>query len=153
MSTYLFRQARATDSPALEGDAAHLRADAWTSLGVLGALIIVEVTGIQELDAATALVVAGAIVWAGIKSSAAPRACSWTRCCRLRSSTPVRAAINEFGPAEVAGFHKLRARARRQPPLRGPARAVRERHRPGARARAGTRCRRRSRSACAARTC
>ena len=35
VSTYLYRQARAHDSPALEGDAAHLRADAATSLAVL----------------------------------------------------------------------------------------------------------------------
>ena len=33
VSEWLYRQARAHDSPALEGDAAHLRADAWTSLG------------------------------------------------------------------------------------------------------------------------
>ena len=35
VSTVLSRQARAHESPALEGDAAHLRADALTSLGVL----------------------------------------------------------------------------------------------------------------------
>src|SRR5207248_11372710 len=34
VSTYLYRQARMSDSPALEGDAAHLRTDALTSLGV-----------------------------------------------------------------------------------------------------------------------
>src|SRR3954465_2894586 len=34
ISRYLYRQAKITDSPALEGDAAHLRTDAFTSLGV-----------------------------------------------------------------------------------------------------------------------
>ena len=38
VSTVLSRQARAHESPALEGDAAHLRADALTSAGVLGGL-------------------------------------------------------------------------------------------------------------------
>src|SRR3954467_4595712 len=38
ISGYLYRQAKLTDSPALEGDAAHLRTDAITSLGVLVAL-------------------------------------------------------------------------------------------------------------------
>ena len=41
VSTWLYRQARATDSPALEGDAAHLRTDAMTSTGVLIGLITV----------------------------------------------------------------------------------------------------------------
>ena len=35
VSAYLYRQAAATESPALEGDAAHLRTDAVTSFGVL----------------------------------------------------------------------------------------------------------------------
>ena len=62
VSGYLYRQARLTDSPALEGDAAHLRTDAFTSAGVFVALVLVEITGIEELDAITALIVAVAIV-------------------------------------------------------------------------------------------
>ena len=62
VSGYLYRQARLTDSPALEADAAHLRTDAFTSAGVLVALVLVEITGIEELDAITALIVAVAIV-------------------------------------------------------------------------------------------
>src|SRR5690242_17792339 len=42
VSTVLARKARATDSPALEGDAAHLRTDALTSGGVLIALVLVK---------------------------------------------------------------------------------------------------------------
>ena len=42
----LARQARSHESPALEGDAAHLRADALTSAGVLFGLLLVEVTGV-----------------------------------------------------------------------------------------------------------
>ena len=49
VSTYLYRQARATESPALEGDAAHLRTDAFTSIGVLVGLVLVELTGV-DLD-------------------------------------------------------------------------------------------------------
>ncbi len=51
ISGYLYRQAKLTDSPALEGDAAHLRTDAVTSLGVLVALALVQITGVQEIDA------------------------------------------------------------------------------------------------------
>src|SRR3954462_8839633 len=41
VSAFLYREALATDSPALEGDAAHLRTDAWTSVGVLAGLSLV----------------------------------------------------------------------------------------------------------------
>jgi len=44
VSRYLYREARATDSPALEGDAAHLHTDAWTSVGVLVGLTLVAIT-------------------------------------------------------------------------------------------------------------
>ena len=42
VSTVLYRQARAHESPALEGDAAHLRTDAMTSAGVLVGLALVR---------------------------------------------------------------------------------------------------------------
>ena len=110
VSTYLYKQARATDSPALEGDAAHLRADAWTSLGVLVALVLVQVTGVEELDAATALVVAGAIVWAGIQILNRSTRVLVDEVLPADELDAVRDAIAEFGVDEVAGFHKLRAR-------------------------------------------
>src|SRR5207247_737860 len=54
-------------SPALESAAADLRTDALTSFGVLVALVLVEATGVVELDPITALVVAAAIVFAGTR--------------------------------------------------------------------------------------
>ena len=67
VSTILSRQARAHDSAALEGDAAHLRTDALTSAGGLAGLALVEITGVVAFDSITALVVASAIVVAGIR--------------------------------------------------------------------------------------
>ena len=84
---YLYRQAALHDSPALEGDAAHLRADALTSVAVLVGLVLVEVTGVVELDSMVALLVAVAIVYAGMRILPAPRACWSTRRCPPRSST------------------------------------------------------------------
>src|SRR5213078_3861882 len=66
VSAYLSRQARATDSPALEADAAHLRTDALTSGGVLVALALVAITDAQRIDPITALLVATVIVWSGV---------------------------------------------------------------------------------------
>src|SRR3954469_11095550 len=65
VSAYIERQAKLTESPALAGDAAHLRTDAWTSVGVLVGLSLVAITGIDALDSITALVVATAILRAG----------------------------------------------------------------------------------------
>src|SRR4051794_26863558 len=67
VSRHLRNKARETDSPALEGDAAHLHTDALTSIGVLVALVLVAITDVQELDAVAALVVAVAIVFSGIR--------------------------------------------------------------------------------------
>ena len=67
VSTVIARNARATDSPALEGDAAHLRTDALTSAGVLVGLVLVQITGAQWLDPAVALAVAAAIVVTGVR--------------------------------------------------------------------------------------
>src|SRR5437660_7857911 len=67
VSTVIARRARATESAALEGDAAHLRTDALTSAGVLLALVLVKLTGAQWLDPVAALIVAAAIVVTGVR--------------------------------------------------------------------------------------
>src|SRR5918996_6092680 len=67
VSTWLFRRAGETQSAALEGDAAHLRTDAYTSAGVLIGLALVQFTGAEWLDPAVALVIAGAIVVTGLR--------------------------------------------------------------------------------------
>src|SRR5205085_4635247 len=67
VSGVIARTARRTDSPALEGDAAHLRTDALTSAGVLVALALVQITGAQWLDPVVALIVAASIVTTGVR--------------------------------------------------------------------------------------
>jgi len=58
VSRRLLRVARETDSLALEADARHLTADIYTSLGVLVALAVVRITGLDVLDPIIALMVA-----------------------------------------------------------------------------------------------
>jgi cation diffusion facilitator family transporter len=110
VSTYLYRQARLTDSPALEGDAAHLRTDAATSAGVLVGLVLVEVTGIELLDPITALLLAVAIVAAGIRIITRSSRVLVDEALPPEELTSVREAIEQYGAPEVVGFHKLRAR-------------------------------------------
>ncbi len=110
VSTYLYRQARATESPALEGDAAHLRTDALTSGGVLVGLVLVEVTGVDWIDPLTALVVAAAIVVAGVRILKRSSRVLVDEVLPEHELAAVRAAIDEHGADEVLGYHKLRAR-------------------------------------------
>lgn len=110
VSTYLYRQARITDSPALEGDAAHLRTDALTSFGVLGALVLIQLTGIEAFDSIAALAVAAAIVFAGVRILTRSSRVLVDEALPAEELAAVRAAIEGHGAPEVAGFHKLRAR-------------------------------------------
>ncbi len=110
VSSYLYRRARQTESPALEGDAAHLRTDAATSAGVLVALVLVEITGIEILDPVTALVVAVAIVFAGIRIISRSSRVLVDEALPAEELAEVHAAIDAYGAPEVVGFHKLRGR-------------------------------------------
>ncbi len=110
VSSYLYRQARLTESPALEGDAAHLRTDAATSAGVLVALVLVEITDVTWIDPATALLVAVAIVVAGVKILGRSSRVLVDEALPEGELDAVRSAIERHGAPEVAGFHKLRAR-------------------------------------------
>jgi cation diffusion facilitator family transporter len=110
VSGYLYRRARATESPALEGDAAHLRTDAYTSTGVLVGLVLVEATGVTELDAITALVVAAAIVVAGVRIVTRSSRVLVDEALPPEELELVRRTIEDHPAEELIGFHKLRAR-------------------------------------------
>jgi len=110
VSTYLYRQARVTDSPALEGDAAHLRTDAMTSFGVLVGLVLVQTTGVEAFDPITALVIAAAIVLAGVRILTRSTRVLVDEALPQDELDAIRTAIDEQAPGEVVGFHKLRAR-------------------------------------------
>lgn len=110
VSTILSRQARAHESLALEGDAAHLRTDALTSAGVLVGLALVEVTGVVAFDSITALVVASAIVVAGLRIIRRSSGVLVDEALPDEEMDRIEAAIAAARTHEVAGYHKLRAR-------------------------------------------
>src|SRR4051794_18529625 len=112
VSAFLARRSRELRSPALEGDAAHLFTDALTSIGVLVGLALVGLTGDAVFDPIAALVVAGAIVFAGLRILSrsgralvdeAPPAAELDR---IESTI---AAERDASP-EIVGYHKPRAR-------------------------------------------
>lgn len=110
VSAFLYRRARETGSPALEGDAAHLRTDSYTSMGVLVALGLIAITGVRELDAAVALVVAVAIVFTGVRLVTRSSRVLVDEALPEDELRAVAEAIRGYGADEVIGFHKLRAR-------------------------------------------
>lgn len=61
----LLKAGRRYNSITLEADARHLMTDVWTSVGVIGAVGAVALTGWQILDPLIALVVAANILWSG----------------------------------------------------------------------------------------
>jgi cation diffusion facilitator family transporter len=110
VSGYLYRQASLHDSPALEGDAAHLRTDAFTSLGVLAGLAVVAVTGVDDLDAVIALIVAIAIVYSGITILSRSSRVLVDEALPQEELDIVRQAIDDYQGGELVSFHKLRGR-------------------------------------------
>jgi cation diffusion facilitator family transporter len=110
VSTVLSRRAKEDDSPALEADAAHLRTDALTSAGVLVGLALVQVTDIVAFDSITALVVAAAIVTAGLRILRRSSGVLIDEALPGDEMDRIEAAIAAARTPEVAGYHKLRAR-------------------------------------------
>ena len=110
VSGVLSRRAREHDSAALEGDAAHLRTDALTSAGVLVGLGLVEITGAVAFDSITALIVAAAIVWAGLTIVRRSSRVLVDEVLPDSEMDRIEAAIAAARTPEVAGYHKLRAR-------------------------------------------
>jgi cation diffusion facilitator family transporter len=110
VSSVLTRQAVEHESLALEGDAAHLRTDALTSAGVLVGLALVQITGVAALDSVTALIVAAAIVTAGIRIIRRSSGVLVDEALPPEEMDRIEQAISSARTPEVAGYHKLRTR-------------------------------------------
>lgn len=63
----LMRAGKTHRSITLEADSQHLMTDVWTSVGVIGGVFVVWVSGIQWLDPLIALFIAGMILRSGLK--------------------------------------------------------------------------------------
>jgi cation diffusion facilitator family transporter len=110
VSRFLLGRAREHRSAALEGDAAHLLTDALTSLGVVVGLGLVELTGNSVFDAIAALVVAAAIVFAGLRILMRSSRVLVDEAPPPQELDRIEAAIAAARPPEMVGYHKLRAR-------------------------------------------
>ena len=104
------RNARLAGSPALEGDAAHLRTDALTSLAMQVGLALVKITGAQWLDPVVALIVASTIVVTGVRLLARSSRVLVDEALPDEEVALIRAAAEEFGGECVVGYHERRTR-------------------------------------------
>src|SRR3954447_23434282 len=110
VSSWLFRRARETSSPALEGDAAHLRTDAYTSIGVLVGLALVGVTGWDWLDPVVALAIAATIVVTGARITMGSLRVLVDEALPDDELDAIKREIEAFGSRGVVGSHQLRPR-------------------------------------------
>jgi cation diffusion facilitator family transporter len=111
VSRVIGRRAVQTESPALEGDAAHLSTDAATSAAVVIGLVLVQVTGAQWLDPAVAIAVAVAIVATGVRLVSRSARVLVDEALPPDELQVVRDTVVELGADQgVVGFHQLRAR-------------------------------------------
>jgi cation diffusion facilitator family transporter len=110
VSNWLYRRARETQSAALEGDAAHLRTDAYTSLGVLVGLALVHWTGAEWLDPLVALAIAAAIVVTGLRIVARAWGVLVDEALPDEEVAAIRAAIEAFAGRGIVGYHQVRTR-------------------------------------------
>ena len=110
VSSWLFKKARETSSPALHGDASHLRTDAYTSIGVLVGLGLVSVTGAHWLDPVVALLIALAIVVTGARITMGSLRVLVDEALPDDELEVIRHAIESFSDRGVVGYHQLRTR-------------------------------------------
>ena len=108
VSSYMLKVAKETASQALEADAIHLRADIWTSVGVLAGLVLIKITGYMWLDAVIALFVALVIIRAGVKL-AKKAFLDLTDSSLPKEDLKIITDIISVMP-EVKGFHAMRTR-------------------------------------------
>jgi cation diffusion facilitator family transporter len=105
----LIRAGKKYDSITLEADGKHLMTDVWTSVGVIGGLIVVSISGWTVLDPLMALLVAINIVWTafdllrrsvnGLMDTALPKA-----------EQKIVADVMERYRSKSVEFHALRTR-------------------------------------------
>jgi len=110
VSAFLSLRARQHGSAALEGDAAHLRTDALTSIGVLVGLALVEITGESSFDSIAALAVAAVIVGTGVRLLSRSGRVLMDEAPPPEELDRIEAAIANARTDEMVGYHKLRAR-------------------------------------------
>jgi len=108
LAAYLLRAGRRLESAALTTNGRHVLTDVWTSVGVLGGVLLVSFSGWARLDPLLALVVAAHIAREGVRILTA----NLSRLMDERLPAGEEQVILDAltGHPRVLGFHRLRTR-------------------------------------------
>lgn len=109
VSRIMLRVAHQEDSIALEADAHHLMTDVWTSVGVVGGIILVGITGWQVLDPLLAIAVGINIIWMGVQLLRRSTAGLMDVTLPGEEVAVIQTAINHVAGADTP-YHALRTR-------------------------------------------
>jgi cation diffusion facilitator family transporter len=105
----LLNAGRQRNSITLEADAHHLMTDVWTSVGVIGGVGLVGLTGWNILDPILAILVALNIIWTGIKLIRRSVAGFMDEAWPPREQELIQKVMNKYRAMGVT-FHALRTR-------------------------------------------
>lgn len=109
VSRYLFRVAGETDSVALEADAWHLRADVYTSAGVLVGLVLISLTKLTILDSVAAIAVAVLIIKSSVDLTKSAAADLFDTRLPREDEVIIRKVLSGYQEGCI-DFHRLRSR-------------------------------------------
>jgi len=106
----LYPVAKRTQSAALEADAAHLLTDVYTSFGVAGGLLLVQLTGWELLDPIAAIAVAVLIIRTGYLLVVQSTKVLLDQTLPEAELEEVRRCVKDHRGDLIIGYHRLRAR-------------------------------------------
>jgi cation diffusion facilitator family transporter len=110
VSARLRHVARATGSPAIEADAAHIASDVWTSAGAAAGLVVVWATGWTRVDAAVGVAIALYVVGVGTRIAWRAAQILIDQALPDEEMSLISATLDDFAARHGVGFHALRAR-------------------------------------------
>lgn len=109
LAVSMLRVARQHESIVLEADGQHLMTDVWTTVGVIGALIIASITEWNWIDPVVGLLVAANIIRIGLHLLRASFDGLMDRAIPAEEEQRIRAAIDATIPPDVT-YHAVRTR-------------------------------------------
>ncbi len=106
----LLRAGQLNHSITLEADAHHLMTDVWTSVGVVGGIGAVALTGWDRLDPIIAMIVAANIVWSGVRLLQRSALGLLDTALSAEDRALVVAILTKYSEREGIQYHALRTR-------------------------------------------
>lgn len=110
VSRVLMHAGRAHESVTLQADAHHLMTDVWTSVGIIGGVVLVQISGWRWLDPLIALVVAAHIAWTGFKILGVAIDGLMDAALPAPEQAAVREILDRYKRAHGIDWHALRTR-------------------------------------------